>query len=121
MDSGWGATTAGSAGGREMWEPGTLAAFWNTQSREGTAVPTYLEVLSKMPPAAFPEPGVLLLGAMKWAPQRDRANRTCARVCVCVCKHVHMFACVCTDREVGLVELTCETMEAGRLQVCRTG
>ena len=58
-----------------------------------------------------------------WAPQRDRANRTRARVCVCVCvcKHVHVFACVCTERQVGLVELTCETMEADRPQVCRTG
>lgn len=28
---------------------------------------------------------------------------------------------MCLYREVGLVELTCETMEAGRPQVCRTG
>ena len=41
--------------------------------------------------------------------QRDRANGTCARVCLYV------------YRQVDLVELTCDTMEAGRPQICRTG
>lgn len=53
------------------------------------------------------------------SPEKQSQQDMCT--CVCVWKHVHVFACVCTDREVGLVELTCETMEAGRLQVCRTG
>lgn len=48
--------------------------------QESTALPTHLEVVLKNP-----EPGVLLLGSVVVrAPQRDRTNRMCARVRVCV-------------------------------------
>lgn len=45
-----------------------------------------------MPPAAFPEPGVLLLGAMKCGLPRETEPIGHVHVCVCVC--VNMCTCL---------------------------
>lgn len=56
--------------------------------QEGTAVPSYLEVVSKIASSSFPETGVLLLGAMKCGLPRETEPMG----------HVLVFACICTDR-----------------------